>query len=123
MIFKSTIIAAQTFADDLKKKSEADAEEMMVKAKTDVETFRLKAEAELSRLPKEISQLVEQKAQVRKELKQMLTSYMDKLEIFGEENSLDASGDEISELFTAIRLPDEDSLDSEIPEDSSGRKK
>ena len=123
MIFKSTIVAAQTFADDLKKKSQAEADEMMAQAKTDVESFRLKAEAELSRLPKEISQLVEQKAQVRKELKQMLTSYMDKLEIFGEENSLDASGDEISELFTAIRLPDEDSLDSEMPKDTSGRKK
>jgi DivIVA domain-containing protein len=49
MDFKSTIVAAQKFSDDLRQRSENEAREMMAKAKQDVESFRRKAQEELAR--------------------------------------------------------------------------
>lgn len=103
--FKTTIIAAQKFADNLKETSEAEAEQLMENAKLEVESFKAEAEAELAHLPREISELQEKKVRVKEELKNTLLSYLTALDdtpVSGE----NGKGDELSELFESIEIPD-----------------
>lgn len=105
--FKTTILAAQKFADNLRQTSEEEALKMMEKAKADVQRFREEANAELSRLPKEIEKLHQQRVKVREELRAMLHSYLEALEIFPGHEKTDKE-DDLSDLFESILLPDDD---------------
>ena len=105
--FKTTILAAQKFADTLRQNSEEEARRLMDKARADVERFRTEASAELARLPKEIEKLHQERLRVREELKAMLRSYLDALEIFPEKDG-SAKEDDLSDLFESILLPDEE---------------
>ena len=91
--FKRTIVAAQSFADNLRQTSEQEARALLEEARADVKKLRSEAKEELSRLPKEIEELQLRKVQVRDELKAILDSYLE---------SLDVSSD----LFQSIQIPD-----------------
>lgn len=111
--FKTTILAAQKFADTLKETSEQEAQQMMAQARADVEKFRNEAQAELARLPKEIEALNQKKIKVRDELRSILQSYLEALDVFF---APDSSGkeDDLSDLFESIKMPDEDVADGSI---------
>jgi len=103
--FKTTILAAQKFADNLRETSEAEATQMMENAKLEVESFKAEAEAELAHLPKEIDELQERKGRVKEELKNTLLGYLSALD--DTSNSADvAKADDLSDLFESIEIPD-----------------
>ncbi len=104
--FKSTIVAAQKFADTLRQSAEEEARQLLGEAKVEVEQFRHQAEEELARLPKEIEALRQQKMKVKKELKAVLLSYLSSLEETAD-SGLEVL-DEYSELFQSIQLPGDD---------------
>lgn len=106
--FKTTILAAQKFADTLRHNSEEEARQLMEKARQDVQRFRTEANAELARLPKEIEKLHRERLRVRDELKAMLHSYLEALELFPDKEAA-TKEDDLSDLFESILLPDEDS--------------
>jgi len=108
--FKTTILAAQKFADSLRQSSEEEAQRMMEKARADVQKFRTEASAELSRLPKEIEKLHQQRIQVREELRSMLNSYLEALAIFPDHEVAERE-DDLADLFESILLPDDDNAD------------
>lgn len=105
--FKTTILAAQKFADSLRQSSEEEALRIMEKARADVQKFRTEANAELSRLPQQIDKLQQRKITVREELRSMLHAYLEALEIFPEKDSTEKE-DDLSDLFESILLPDEE---------------
>lgn len=108
--FKTTILAAQKFSDSLRQSSEEEAQRIMEKARDDVHKFRTEANAELSRLPKEIEKLNQQKNKVREDLRSMLHSYLEALEIFPGQESTEKEED-LSDLFESILLPDDENSD------------
>lgn len=108
--FKSTIVAAQKFSEDLKKRSEQEARQMMEGAKTDVESFRRQAHEELARLPLEIEKLHKKRAEARDELKVVLHSYLQNLDIFSEVEEAGRE-DDLSELFQAIQISEDGMID------------
>lgn len=108
--FKTTILAAQKFADNLRQTSEQEAQQMMAQAQAEVEKFRNEAHAELSRLPKEIEALHQKKMKVREELKTILHSYLEALDVFFAADSPEKD-DDLSDLFESIRIPDGETVD------------
>lgn len=108
-VFKSTIIAAQSFAEDLRKKAEQESRQLMDQARHDVETYRRKAEAELAGLPVEIERLNQQRLQARDELRAILQTYLANLDAFGErpDSKNKTEDDDLSDLFQSITLPDD----------------
>ena len=111
MDFKSTIVAAQKFSDDLRKRTEEEAQSMMARAKQDVENFRRKAQEELSRLPLEIENLHKKRVEIREDLRRQLHGYLGSLDTFSE--SQDAEQDrDLMELFQSIQIPEVDSLET-----------
>ena len=103
--FKTTIIAAQKFSDNLKETSEAEAAQLMENARLEVELFKAESEAELAHLPKEIEELKGQKGKVKEELKNTLLAYLNALDSFPGE--VDGSkGDDLSDLFESIEIPE-----------------
>lgn len=117
--FKTTILAAQNFSDNLRRTSEAEAKKLKEDARNEVETFRQEMEAELSRLPKEIEELKGRKNKVKEELKAVLNRYLRALDdIPGGGGSVD----DLTDLFESVRLPDEEGLgtdDADRPGSSS----
>ncbi len=107
--FKTTILAAQKFADNLRKTSEEDALKLMEEAIDDVEKFRSEAHAELARLPKEIDELKQKKNQVREELRAILQTYLDELDTQASE--LMGKDDDLADLFQTILLPEKEDAD------------
>ena len=108
--FKTTILAAQKFADNLRKTSEDDAKRMLDEAHAEVEKFRSEAEAELTRLPKEIEALKKKKERVRDEVRAQLLNCLDTLdEVL--EGAVAEQDDELSNLFESIQIPDDENLD------------
>jgi cell division initiation protein len=108
--FKSTILAAQKFADNLRQTSQEDAKKIMDDAQAEIDRFRLEAEAELARLPKEIEELNQRKLKVRRELETILYSYLEALE---ETPETEANGkdDDLADLFQSIQIPDGEIVD------------
>lgn len=105
--FKSTIVAAQKFADDVRAKAEEEAAALLEDAREDVESFRREAEQTLSDLPLEIEELKEKKSKVREELRGILNSYLKHLEDT-EDVEEPADVEELSDLFQSINLTDEE---------------
>ncbi|RPH41129.1 MAG: DivIVA domain-containing protein [Desulfobulbaceae bacterium] len=114
--FKTAIVAAQKFSEDLKKRAEKEARQIMERAKTDVENFRKQAHEELSRLPVEIEKLHKKRNEIRGELKMVLESYLHNLDIFSEVKEAEREED-LSELFQSIQLPDDGEIDRTDVED------
>jgi len=114
--FKTTIVAAQKFSEDLRKRTEEETREMVEKARQDVELFRRKAHEELARLPIEIERLQNRRMEVREELKSQLNAYLQQLEIFSDSRDSEQEGD-LMELFQTIQLPDVGAIDSDELED------
>lgn len=100
--FKTTILAAQKFADNLRETSKLDAEILMEEAQTEVDKFRTEAEIELARLPREIEALNRRKHDVRDELRNILQTYLTGLDVFPEDG-------EVSESVEFPELEDVDS--------------
>lgn len=103
--FKSTLIMAQKFSNDIKEKSEKEAQEIIDLAIEESEKQRKETLEELSRYPEEIERLKEKRNKVRDELAAVLTSALDNLKEFNLPGS-----DEDDDLFQKIDLP---SLDEE----------
>ncbi len=82
----------------------------MEKAQADVQKFRTEANAELSRLPKEIDKLHQQRIKVREDLRSMLHSYLEALAIFPDQEGGEKE-DDLSDLFESILLPEEETSD------------
>lgn len=108
--FKTTIVAAQKFSEDLRKRVEEESREMMEKARQDVELFRRKAHEELARLPIEIERLQNRRVEVREELKSQLNNYLQQLDAFPDSRDSEPEGD-LMELFQTIQLPDVGAMD------------
>ena len=105
--FKTTILAAQKFSDNLKENSEKEAQSMIEQAKLEVEKIRNEAREELIQLPKKIEELQQRKTQVHNELKAVLHKYMEGLEApLG--SDADTNGED---LFQRILIPDGESVD------------
>ena len=103
--FKTTILAAQKFSDSLRETSELEAAQLMENARLEVESFKAESEAELAHLPKEIDTLREKKGEIKEELKNILLGYLSALD----DSSTKAGnpdGDDLSELFQSIEIPD-----------------
>ena len=101
---KHLLIAAQNFADELRRKGEKEAHEMMDKARVEVETFRQTAQEELARLPAEIERLHKQREGVRDELRRILQSHLERLDF---SSDFKESKPEVDEMFNSIAAPDE----------------
>ncbi len=84
MDFKSTLIAAQQFSNEMKRKSELEARKIVEKAKRDSEKLRIDTQKELDRYPAEIERLKQRRAKVRDELEAVLRRCTESLEMFGE---------------------------------------
>jgi len=85
--FKTTILAAQNFANNLRETTEVNAKALMEEAKAEVAQFKADAQEELTRLPREIEVLEKRKSNARGELKDMLHLYLDGLDVFPEVDS------------------------------------
>lgn len=101
--FRVALVAAQRFADDVRKKAREEADAMLEQAIEEVETFRREAEKELARLPVEIDSLRQQKLKVREDLKAVLISYLEQLDGAPVASAAD-SDDDLSQLFQSIPL-------------------
>lgn len=113
--FKTTILAAQNFADNLRQTTEEEAQRLMEEARADVEKFRKEAQNELALLPQEIEELQTRKREVREELKATLHSYLEALDVFPDAEA-DQREDELAELFQKIDIPDSDGIELEPEE-------
>ncbi len=104
--FKTTILAAQKFADNLRETSQEDARKIMEDACAEIEKIRTEAEAELARLPVEIEELKQKKEKVRKDLENTLYAYLESLDAFLEKKSGEQEEDDLGDLFQSIQIPD-----------------
>lgn len=93
--FKSTLAAAQSFAEDLKEKSRIEARQMIADANNAITKIREDAHDELERLPLEIEALKKKKSEVKADLKATLASYLETIEVFypDEDQEMETSGD------------------------------
>jgi len=100
--FKSTLVAAQKFTNDLKKKSEMESRAIIEKAKAEAERLRQETFAELASYPAEIDRLKQRRNKVKEDLEEVLKLCLENLEIFeGEEEKED-----YGELFQKIKIDD-----------------
>ncbi|MBU0945972.1 MAG: DivIVA domain-containing protein [Proteobacteria bacterium] len=113
--FRSTLAAAQRFAEDLKAKSRVEAEEMIAAAHAEINTIREDAEAELERLPREIEALVRKRAEVKQELKEILETHLETLDAFYPEKQKKQSSaeDYDTELFERVEIGEDGLLHPE----------
>lgn len=98
--FKSTLVAAQQFTDELKKKSEQEARDVVDKAKAEAEQLRQDTFAELASYPEEIKRLKNLRNKVRDDLEEVLKLCLENLDIFKESEDEEDFG----ELFQKIQL-------------------
>jgi DivIVA domain-containing protein len=109
--FKATLAAAQRFAEEMKEKSTVEAEEMIESANDEIAQIRDDAQAELDRLPVEISILEKKKHTVRAELKAILENYMETIDVFAPATENEPADD--TGLFQKIELNEDGSLNPE----------
>ncbi len=118
--FKSTLFAAQQFAENIKETSRIEADEMISVANAEIIEIRENAREELERLPREIDALKETKGKVKADLKSTLLGYLEKIETYypddGGKPATEA--EESNELFQKIEINEDGSLKSEGDEES-----
>jgi len=109
--FKATLASAQRFAEEMREESLVEAEEMVEGAKNEIAKIRDDAQAELDRLPVEISTLEKKKHRVREELKAILENYLETIDVFAPAAESEAVED--TELFQKIEINEDGSLNPE----------
>ncbi len=107
--FKSTLVAAQKFTSDLKKKSEQESLEIISNAKTEAERLRQATMTELASYPAEIERLKKRRNKVREDLEEVLKLCLDNLDIFSEEKD----SEEYGELYEKIKFDDNGLLNTD----------
>jgi DivIVA domain-containing protein len=103
--FKTTILAAQKFADNLRQTTEEEARRMIEAAAAEIDQIRTDAQAELERYPIEIAELKARKQKVQEDVRRLLQTYLDGLSVFNEDSSLEDA--DLDDLFQSIQLPDD----------------
>ncbi len=119
--FKSTLFAAQQFAENLKENSKIQADEMIAAANAEILDIRENAREELERLPREIDALKKKKGEVKADLKSTLQSYLETIETYFPDDggiTATASAEESNDLFQKIEINEDGSLKSEGDEGS-----
>ncbi len=113
--FKSTLATAQRFAEDLKEKSRIEAAEMVAAVHAEINKIRDDAQAELERLPREIEELKNRRGKVKQELKGILETYLETLDVFypKEEEELSTEQEYDTELFQKVEIGEDGSLSPE----------
>ncbi len=101
--FKSTLVMAQKFSNEMKEKSEAESQEIIDVAIEEAEKLRSETLEELARYPKEIEVLKKKRNQVKEDLEKILRVCLENLEVFGTVGDYD---DDTGELFQSIEIPD-----------------
>ncbi len=120
--FKSTLVMAQKFSNDIKEKSEAEAQEILDIAVQESEKLRQDTFNQLARYPKEIAKLKEKRDKVRAEMKSALSSCLEAINVM-DEVGIDVDLDEVDDLYQSIELPGEDlEEDFSAPEVSEDEK-
>lgn len=115
--FKTALVAAQRFADDVKQKAKDEADQLLEQTISEVETYRREAEQELAHLPVEINELRQKRTEVREELKAVLVSYLEQLDLAAAESEAKVGEDDYSELFQSIPLGEDQTEEPEELED------
>jgi DivIVA domain-containing protein len=110
--FKETILAAQHFSRDLKKRSEEEAGQILEKARAEAEKMRSDTYNELARFPKEIERLKIKRDQVREDLKTVLTLCLENLDIFSNDKPAEQEED-YSDLFQSVTVSDDGTVSNE----------
>lgn len=126
--FRTTLSTAQRFAEDLKKKSRIQAEKMIADAHAEINRIRQDAQEELDRLPREIDALKRKRGEVKDELKGILETYLETLDVFypvdepeqepqeeesPEQEAVVADEVEEDELFQKVEIREDGSLNQE----------
>ncbi len=117
--FKSTLASAQRFAEDLKERSKVEAEEMIAAVHTEINSIRDNAQEELERLPKEIEVLRGKKGKVKDELKGILETYLETLDVFypegeeSQENAADKDDEGEEDLFQKVEIGEDGMISQE----------
>ena len=109
MDFKSTLVAAQQFTNELKKKSEQEARNVVDKARADAEQIRQNTFAELAKYPAEIERLKARKRMVRDDLEQTLKLCLENLDIFRNDDDEEDYGELFRKLQEEGRIPEAES--------------
>ncbi len=107
--FKSTLVAAQKFTSDLKKKSEQESREIISNAKTEAERLRQATMAELASYPAEIERLKERRNKVKQDLEEVLKLCLENLDVFNE----DKEEEDYGELYQKIKFDDNGLLNTD----------
>ncbi|MBU0961316.1 MAG: DivIVA domain-containing protein, partial [Proteobacteria bacterium] len=112
--FKSTLASAQRFAEDLKEKSRTEAAEMIAGAHAEINKIRDDAQAELERLPREVEALMKKRGEVKKELKGILETYLETLDVFypEEKEELATATEYDVELFQKVEIGEDGFLNA-----------
>jgi len=128
--FKSTLGAAQKFAQEVREKSEEEAKAQMARAEEDVLNFRIAASEELSNIPSEIEELRSTRKKVREELREVLENYLNGLEAFDLEEEEQKRTD-LDDLFEKVEIGEDGTIaqddlekinmDLDLPEDFLGQ--
>ncbi len=105
--FKSTLVAAQQFTNEVKRKSENEAKAILEKARADVKKLRQDTFDELSRYPAEIERLKNKRNKVRGDLEALLKLCLENLEIFTEDEK--EKDEDYGDLYQSIQLNSSDS--------------
>ncbi|MFV0437065.1 MAG: DivIVA domain-containing protein [Desulfopila sp.] len=108
MDFKTALVAAQRFADDVKQKAKDEADQMLQQAIGEVESYRQESERELAKLPVQINELRNKKTAVREDLRAVLVSYLEQLDLVDAGGDRSGGEDEFLDLFQSIELEDEE---------------
>ncbi len=117
--FKSTLVMAQKFANEIKEKSEAEAQEIIDIAIQESEKLRQDTFNQLARYPKEIEKLKEKRNTVYAELSTALTTCLQTIDVLDEVGA-DVALDEVDDLYQSIDLPLEDEPDMGELEEMEG---
>lgn len=111
MDFKSTLVAAQQFTNEIKRKSEKEAKEILERAKANAEKLRQETFDELAAYPAEIEKLKKKRTQVRDDLETVLKLSLENLEIFEEDD--EEMKEDYGELFQKVKLNKNGLLDGD----------
>ncbi len=111
--FKATLASVQDFAESVKDRSILEAEKIVREATAEGEKIRYATREELKRLPLEIAALKKKKETVKTDLKAILESYLETIDVFypDDAESKVSEKDDKDELFQKISINENGTLD------------
>jgi DivIVA domain-containing protein len=109
--FKSTLIAAQQFTNEMKRKSESEARAIVEQARAEAEKLRQETFAELASYPAEIERLKMKRNRVKEDLETVLKLSLENLEIF-QETEVEKE-DDYGDLFRSVKLNKDGLIDTD----------